>query len=76
VDIQKVQQLRAKSPFENSVSVLAKQFNCSPAYIRIIAPLAPEVRAAKEKDLEMRKANWGANKTLQRELRKERKSLW
>lgn len=75
-DIAKIQTLRRQDPIQFTVSRLAKQFKCSPAIIQIAAPLSPEIRKAKEMEVETRRANWGANKTLQRELRKERKALW
>ncbi|UZJ56921.1 hypothetical protein CBS101457_006241 [Exobasidium rhododendri] len=75
-DIEKVQKLRASDPFTNTATSLSKRFKVSPAYIQIVAPLQKEIRAAKEKEVETRKANWGANKTMQRQLRAERKSLW
>lgn len=75
-DIAQLQELRKQDPMVNTASRLAKQFGCSPTFVSIVAPLERSVRAAKEQPIEFKRANWGANKTLQRELRKERKSLW
>lgn len=74
--IAKIQTLRRQDPIQYTVSRLAKQFKCSTAIIQIAAPLSSEIRKIKEREVENRRANWGANKTLHRELRKERKTLW
>jgi hypothetical protein len=74
--IQAIREMRATDPFENTASKLAKKFGCSPAFVQIVAPVNKEVRIVKQKEIEIKKANWGANKTMQRQLRQERKSLW
>jgi hypothetical protein len=74
--IASIQALRKQDPIKYTISHLARMFKCTPTIIKISAPLSSTVRKFKEEELETRRANWGFNKTLQRELRKERKALW
>lgn len=75
-EIEEIQALREQDPWKHTISTLAEKFQCSPSIVKIAAPLSAAKRRDKEAEVEARRDNWGANKTLQRALRRERKSLW
>lgn len=75
-DIEKIQSLRKSDPTRHSAMSLAREFQCSPTYIRIVAPLDRNSRVAKQLPQLQKEYEWGANKRMHRELRKERRSLW
>lgn len=74
--IAEMQSLRASDPKTYTVSVLAKRFDCSPAFVQITAPADKPRREALERALSEQKAGWGYRKRLQREITQKRRSLW
>jgi hypothetical protein len=74
--VEKMRSLRASDPETYTVSVLAKQFDCSRAFVQITAPASNARRAALNADSAKQKAGWGHRKRLQREIRQKRRSFW
>lgn len=74
--IAKIQRLRKEDPIKNTKTRLAKQFNCSPLFISIVAPLPKAVRQVKEQQDNLKKQSWGLNKRVARAEREERRLLW
>lgn len=75
-EIAEMQRLRQSNPDIHTGLQLAKQFGCSPAFVRIVAPAPKQRKEAHLKETLKQSATWGQNKIMQRELRKERRSLW
>ena len=76
VQVEEMRSLRASDPETYTVSVLAKRFDCSRAFVQITAPASNARRAALDEDLVKQKAGWGHRKRLQREIRQKRRSFW
>ena len=75
-DIEKIRELRAADPQKWSKAVLAREFNCSPLFVGIVAE-ASEGRLTKTKhDLEKVKAGWGVKRAEAREDRRKRRKGW
>ncbi|TKY84927.1 hypothetical protein EX895_006007 [Sporisorium graminicola] len=74
--IASIQRLRAQDPITYTKTKLAKQFNCSPLFVSIVAPLPKEVRKVKKQQDELKKSSWGLNKRVARAEREERRLLW
>jgi hypothetical protein len=74
--IAEMKSLRASDPATYTVHKLAKQFECSPAFVQITAPLTKQERRSLDARLTEQKSSWGARKRLQREIRQKRRSLW
>jgi len=75
-DIAEMQRLRQSNPDIHTGLQLAKQFGCSPAFVRIVAPASKQRRDSHIDQTIKQRATWGQNKIMQRELRKERRNLW
>ncbi|SJX61277.1 related to sulfide:quinone oxidoreductase, mitochondrial precursor [Sporisorium reilianum f. sp. reilianum] len=71
-----IQRLRRQDPVTYTKTTLAKQFNCSPLFVSIVAPLPKAVREVKKQHDELKKASWGLNKRVARAEREERRLLW
>lgn len=74
--IDEMRALRASDPSKYTVNALAKQFDCTPAFVQMTAPASKERRAEVEGDLVEQKAGWGYRKRLQRDIRQKRRELW
>ncbi|KAJ1032691.1 hypothetical protein NDA16_000713 [Ustilago loliicola] len=74
--IAEIQRLRKQDPITNTKSKLAQQFNCSPLFISIVAPLPKAVRQVKKQQDDLKKQSWGLNKRVARAEREERRLLW
>ena len=74
--VAEMRSLRASDPETYTVSVLAKQFDCSRAFVQITAPASNTRRTSLDADLAEQKAGWGHRKRLQREIRQKRHSFW
>lgn len=75
-EISEMQRLRQANPEIHTGLQLAKQFGCSPAFVRIVAPAPKQKKIAHHQQVRAQRATWGQNKVLQKELRKERRNLW
>ncbi|PWN34875.1 uncharacterized protein FA14DRAFT_160291 [Meira miltonrushii] len=75
-EIAEMQRLRQSNPDVHTALQLAKQFGCSATFVRIVAPAPKQRREAHLEQTVVQRSTWGQNKTMQRELRKERRSLW
>ena len=71
-----IQRLRKEDPITYTKSKLAKQFNCSPLFVSIVAPLPKAVRQVKKQQDDLKKQSWGLNKRVARAEREERRLLW
>lgn len=71
-----IQRLRREDPITYTKSKLAKQFNCSPLFISIVAPLPKAVKQVKKQQDDLKKQCWGLNKRVARAEREERRLLW
>ncbi|CDR87734.1 related to sulfide:quinone oxidoreductase, mitochondrial precursor [Sporisorium scitamineum] len=71
-----IQRLRKEDPIKYTKTKLAKQFNCSPLFVSIVAPLPKAVRQVKKQQEELKKSSWGLNKRVARAEREERRLLW
>lgn len=71
-----IQRLRKEDPIRYTKTALAKQFNCSPLFVSIVAPLPKAVRQVKKQQEELKKQSWGLNKRVARAEREERRLLW
>lgn len=75
-EIAEMQKLRQSNPDVHTALQLAKQFGCSPAFVRIVAPAPKQRREGHFEQTIAQRSTWGQNKILQRELRNERRTLW
>ncbi|SPO21682.1 related to sulfide:quinone oxidoreductase, mitochondrial precursor [Ustilago trichophora] len=71
-----IQRLRKEDPITYTKTKLAKQFNCSPLFVSIVAPLPKAVKQVKKQQDELKKQSWGLNKRVARAEREERRLLW
>lgn len=71
-----IQRLRKEDPITYSKSKLAKEFNCSPLFVSIVAPLEKGVKQVKRQQDELKRQSWGLNKRVARAEREERRLLW
>lgn len=74
--IEEMRALRASDPKKYTAGVLAKQFDCTVAFVQITAPASKTRRLALDTELQEQKDGWGYRKRLQREIRQKRRSLW
>ncbi len=71
-----IQRLRKEDPITYTKSKLAKEFNCSPLFVSIVAPLEKGVKQVKRQQDELKRQSWGLNKRVARAEREERRLLW
>ncbi|KAH7340910.1 mitochondrial ribosomal protein subunit L20-domain-containing protein [Rhizoctonia solani] len=76
--IEEIRRLRLSDPKNNSCQALAKQFNCTPIFVSMVAPLPKQKREELEKEQReaQKREQWGERKTLIREIRKKRRQFW
>lgn len=74
--VEEMRSLRASDPETYTVSVLAKRFDCSRAFVQIAAPASNARRAVLDAESAKEQSGWGYRKRLQREIRQKRKSFW
>jgi hypothetical protein len=74
-DVKQIQRLRESDPVKNSINKLAAKFNCSPAFVIMVAKTPRAHKEKVEARLERVKARWGARKTRARVDRAKRKDL-
>ena len=76
-EIAEIQRLRAEDPAWNSPIKLARQFNCSQAFVRIVAPASKEWKKSKEQEKQEHQMNsMSFNKLLRKVEKAERRKLW
>ncbi|CAL1712774.1 unnamed protein product [Somion occarium] len=79
-DLAKLRQLRMEDPDKWSTGRLAKEFNCTPAFVMRVAALkvADRKRLKKKRDEEHEenRGKWGDKKALNHEVRQQRKLYW
>lgn len=68
--------MRAGDPETHTRQKLALQYNCSPLFVGMIAPLKKEMHQKIGEALEKQKEKWGERKKVAREVRKRRKAHW
>jgi hypothetical protein len=75
-----LRRLRLSDPEKWSASKLARQFNCTPAFVRAIAGLPRPAKVAKLQTMEAEHAEiregWGQKKTLDRLIKQKRREFW
>ncbi|KAG8966939.1 hypothetical protein FRC03_011010 [Tulasnella sp. 419] len=74
--IEEIQQLRRTNPQVNTVSALAKKFNCAKIFVSSVAPLDKESRAKREEALRKRDERSGENRKIAKAVRQKRRELW
>ncbi|CAE6404486.1 unnamed protein product [Rhizoctonia solani] len=76
--IEEIRRLRLSDPKNNSCQILAQQFNCTPLFVSMVAPLPKQKREELEKEQReaQKRDQWGERKTLIREIRKKRREFW
>lgn len=79
-DIEKMRSLRQKNPTEWTAGKLAKEFNCTQMFVRLMAPLKKSQRrvalARRDADHEEYRARWGEKAWLTKEIRAKRREFW
>ena len=79
-DIARMRALRAEDPTKWTAGRLAKEFNCTQTFVRLMAPLkkAEKRVALAKRDAEHAefRARWGEKTLLHEEIRKKRKEFW
>lgn len=73
--VEEMRKLRAEDPRTWTRVRLAEKFECSQFFVSLCCS-APQIKEAREKELEEIKKKWGRRKTEAREARQERKKLW
>ncbi|KDN42399.1 FAD/NAD(P)-binding domain-containing protein [Tilletiaria anomala UBC 951] len=74
--ILQLQALRKEDPLKNTASKLAKQFGCSPTFVRIAAPAPKEIKELRSSALDALRRTWGLRKQVARTEKAERRKLW
>ena len=74
-DIAEMKRLRTEDPAKWSVGQLAKKFDCSPIFVRMVAPAPSGHLDFLKAKLERRMTRWGPKKTQAREDRKRRAEM-
>ncbi|QUC23297.1 uncharacterized protein UV8b_07538 [Ustilaginoidea virens] len=74
-DIDEIRRLRAQDPIEWSVGRLARKFDCSDVFVKMVAPASPEHHKWLQARLESKMARWGPKKAQAREDRKRRAGM-
>lgn len=74
--VAEIQRLRREDPRTNSRIALSKQFECSPVFVGMVAPLPKEQYERVWEDLEKRRRGWGQRKVMIKEIRKRRRDFW
>lgn len=75
-EVAEIQGLRQSNPLKNTPRQLAKQFNCSELFVRIVAPASDEVKQMRQHETAVKEANQTFSQVLRRETRKARRELW
>lgn len=79
-DIAKMRELRVEDPARWTTGELAKRFNCTNMFVRMMAPLEKTQRriALAKRDAlhEHYRARWGEKARLVKEIRDKRKEFW
>jgi hypothetical protein len=75
-EIEKMREMRAADPQKWSRAVLAREFNCSPLFVGIVAEASEERLTKTKQNLENVKANWGVKRAEAREERRKRRKGW
>lgn len=72
-EINEIRNLRSEG---HSGSSLAKRFNCSSAFVAMVAPATKSERQSQKSAQQAQKDAWGFNKKLSRAEREKRKEFW
>lgn len=79
-NIAEMQRLRALNPSYYTRKRLAEQFDCSPAFVGLVARLSTSDHRTVQRKLEKAhadvRAQWGEKKLITREIRRRRKQFW
>lgn len=79
-DLAKMRQLRKEDPDTWVVSRLARKFNCTQTFVKLVAPLKPSQRkkkqAARDAEHARMREKWGERKALQNDIKQKRKEFW
>ncbi|KAF9527575.1 mitochondrial ribosomal protein subunit L20-domain-containing protein [Crepidotus variabilis] len=79
-DLEKLQELRRSDPFKYSRAKLAEMFNCTPAFVGMVAPLTKSQCKSTHKVLgekhERSRDKWSEKHSIVMAIRKKRKELW
>ncbi|UNI21185.1 hypothetical protein JDV02_007197 [Purpureocillium takamizusanense] len=74
-DIAEIKRLREEDPIKWSVGQLSKKFDCSPIFVRMVAPAPAEHLDYLKAKLERKMTRWGPKKTQAREDRRRRAEM-
>ncbi|PNY28403.1 54S ribosomal protein L20, mitochondrial [Tolypocladium capitatum] len=74
-DVAEMRRLRAEDPMKWSVGHLAQKFDCSPIFVRMVAPAPDGHLDWLNAKMERKMARWGPKKTQAREDRKRRTEM-
>ncbi|KAI0786862.1 mitochondrial ribosomal protein subunit L20-domain-containing protein [Abortiporus biennis] len=79
-DMEKLRKLRSEDPIKWTRGALAKEFNCTRAFVMRIAPLPTQQKkkalAQRSEEHEKNREQWGEKKFMVREIRRKRRELW
>ena len=74
--ILQIQALRQADPVRNTATALARQFKCSAAFVRIIAPAPNEVKEQRAEESAEQRKTWSLRRPVVAAERAERRKLW
>lgn len=74
--IEEIVMLRKEDPVKYTRKALAKKYNVSPLFISLVSSASQERKSEMQNRLNLIKESWHIGRTLAREDRKKRKSLW
>lgn len=73
--VEEMKALRAEDPVTWSINALARKFQCSTIFVKMVAPATKEHTQWLAEKLERRKTRWGPMKTQAREDRQRREEM-
>ncbi|OAA33265.1 hypothetical protein AAL_00730 [Moelleriella libera RCEF 2490] len=74
-DMEEMRRLRAEDPAEWTVNRLARKFECSEVFVKMVAPAPAGHKAWLQETLDRKKARWGPSKTRARDDRRRRAEM-
>lgn len=78
--IDEMRRLRREDPEKWTAGTLAKKFNCSQGFVRLVAKLPRQVQRAalqkRDEDHEAFRSKWGEKRLMQKEIRDRRREFW
>ncbi|KZT09349.1 uncharacterized protein LAESUDRAFT_723088 [Laetiporus sulphureus 93-53] len=79
-ELARLRELRKADPGHWTRRRLAKEFGCSPMFVKLVAPLSKQARRAatekRESEHDEARSTWGPRKALVRDARRRRREFW